>query len=75
MKTKFKPNIFIANHELAMRNGSCYRITGRKREFAARYINGDFVHFVMEGEIPTDKPLILPWKEAKKLLPSCFNRA
>jgi hypothetical protein len=40
---------FIYRNLTSLRNGTCYRATGRKRdEQYARYLNGDFTGFVNE---------------------------
>ena len=69
--TDHKPNTFISYSKSGMENGSCYRVTGRKKEKFAIYILGDFHGFT--NELPEDYVFCLPRKEAKKVLPSCFN--
>jgi len=75
-----KGNSYIARNKEAMSNGSCYRVTGRKRtDRFAHYINGDFVGFTNEDPTEiiarnhTEKPLILSRREAIKILPDCFR--
>jgi cation transport regulator ChaC len=66
-----KKGSFLALHEDGMRNGSVYRITGKKKNFAAQYVNGDFIQFV--SEVPADRTFVREKKEALKLLPACFH--
>lgn len=69
LPNKMKANTYVSFSEAGFRNGSFYRVTGRKKEFAAHYINGDFMGFV--PAIPSDNLLTLTKKEAKELLPAC----
>lgn len=65
-----KPNTYLSYSEAGISNGSFYRVTGRKKEFAAHYILGDFVGFVSQAQIPPEcLTVALAKKEAARLLP------
>ena len=66
-----KPNTFISYSEDGMRNGSVYRVTGRKREPYAMYNLGDFIGFT--NEIPDDYTFAMRYKDCKFILPACFR--
>lgn len=68
---KLSPNIFYARNMEALRNGSCFRSTGRKREAFAHYMNGDFMGFV--HEIPDSHPIRKYKREIKDDLPACMR--
>lgn len=66
----YKNNIYFFRDLSALRNGSCYRATGRKRRPFAHYINGDFIDFVTE--IP-EGLIASPKKEIRHELPCCMG--
>lgn len=70
----FPKGSFWAMNETNLRNGSCYRITGRKREFAAVYWLGDFHGFISEADMLVINPKVsVTRRDAKNILPPCFS--
>ena len=63
-----KPNTYLALHLSGLRNGSFYRKTKRKGEYA-HYMNGDFIRFT--HELPAGLDVVMPYAEAKAHLPAC----
>ena len=70
---KMKPNTYLSYSEAGISNGSFYRVTGRKKEFAAHYILGDFVRFVSQAEMLEGLDFQRSKKEALWILPGCFK--
>jgi hypothetical protein len=69
-----KANTYLARSIDGIRNGSLFRVTGRKRRNRfAHYINGDFVGFV--NELPAPASDFKSWtrREAKRDLPRCMQ--
>jgi hypothetical protein len=67
-ESQLTANTYLATNEDALKNGSYFRVTGRKKfDRFAHYINGDFISFV--NKLPNGLNLQLQRKEAKKLIP------
>lgn len=65
---------FFASSMTNLRNGSCYRVTGRKKEFAAVYIFGDFHGFITEAEFSLESlSVAVSREESLRFLPLCFS--
>jgi len=66
-----KKNTYLTLNGIAsLKNGSFYRVTGRKKDAYAIYINGDFMGFTDKLPDPDEWQ---QWtrREAKKHLPAC----
>ena len=71
--SNIKAGSFLSNDKNAMENGSTYRITGRKKEFAAHYMQGDFVRFVSQADMQEGLDFQRSKKDALRILPTCFK--
>ncbi|HEX7261259.1 MAG TPA: hypothetical protein VF258_05545 [Luteolibacter sp.] len=68
MKTAtHRPNTYLARDTESLSNGSFFRKTTRKNEYA-QYVNGDFLHFVTE--LPEGLSLTITRRDAVKHLPA-----
>lgn len=65
-----KNNTYLYRDLSSLRNGSCYRATGRKRTPFAHYVNGDFLGFVDKTPEGLNAS---PKKEVRNELPACMG--